>query len=172
MVLMLLAVSVSCYSLTMSLRRNAACGWIALPATDSGLPAFARTQIKSSVFSLKVAADDQSRREGLAGVAEIPVDGGMIFVYPDDAPRGLWMGGCVTDMDIAFIDGSGRVVSLYTMLKEPPRENGESEQEYQNRLQVYDSRGMARYAIEVKAGTWNRLGLAVGDCLQICQSAK
>lgn len=171
MVAMLLVISVSCYSLTLSLQRhvqrNKGCGWIALPAASPSQPPVAQAQIKGSSFSLKVADNDQARRDGLAGVAEIPADGGMIFVYPEDEERGFWMVGCVTDMDIVFINSQGRVVSFCTMLKEPLREAGESEQQYQKRLQVYHSRGLTQYAIEVKAGTWSRLGLSVGDQLEI-----
>ena len=170
MMAMLVAIGVSCYSLTTSLQRNATCGWIALPAAGSGMPPVAPAQIKGLAFSLKVADNEQTRHAGLGGVAEIPADGGMIFVYPEDDQRRFWMEDCLTDMDIAFIDGRGLVVNFCTMLKESPRQPGEGDQEYHNRLHVYESRGLARYAVEVKAGTWSRLGLNIGDRLEIRQA--
>jgi uncharacterized membrane protein (UPF0127 family) len=170
MISLLLAIGASCYALTHSLMRlPPSSGWIALPIGSSPAPV-APAKLKGAIFSLKVADTDETRRQGLAGVAEIPVDGGMVFVYPDADERGFWMYGCVTDMDIAFLDSSGQVVSLYTMLKEPLRQAGESEQQYKDRLHVYDSRGLVKYAVEVRPGTWSRLGLCVGDCLQIRQA--
>ena len=52
------------------------------------------------------------------GRTEIPDDGGMIFVYPDSQLRSMWMANCVIDMDVIFLDRSGRILTGYAMKAE------------------------------------------------------
>jgi len=130
----------------------AACG-----GSDPG-----RIEIKGEAFTLTISADDATRARGLGGVAEIPDHGGMIFAFRAPAPQGFWMRDCITDMDILYVDPQGFVVSVYEMVAEAPRAEGESEQVYLNRLRRYPSGKPAQFVIELKAGTIDRLGIVPG----------
>lgn len=118
-------------------------------------------------FHLKVAGTDALRQKGLGGVAALAADEGMIFIFPDAAPRSFWMLGCVIDLDIAYVSPLGRVVSVYTMPKEPLQAADESADAYATRLTRYPSLSPARYVIEVAPGTFARLGIKTGSMLEL-----
>jgi uncharacterized protein len=91
----------------------------------------------------------------------------MLFVFADDAPRIFWMRDCKIDMDIVFLDRSGRVVAGHRMKAEPPRAAHESEEQYGMRLRKYPSLAPARFAIELRAGSLSTLGLSVGSLIDV-----
>ena len=39
----------------------------------------------------------------------------MMFVFPDEQPRGFWMKHTRIPLDIVFLDAGGRVVSIHRM---------------------------------------------------------
>ena len=114
-------------------------------------------------FTLELAADPVSRYRGLSGRSRIGRNGGMLFVYPDAAPRGMVMRDCPVPIDVAFLDASGRIVALSEMAPELPRAAGESRAAYERRLPIYRSGAPARFAIEVAGGRLAGLGVALGD---------
>lgn len=120
-------------------------------------------------FTLETSLNDEQRALGLGGREEIPEDGGMVFAFPASrkAVQRFYMAKCLVDIDIAYVDDSGRVVKMYTMPKEPPRREDESELEYISRLPLYSSGVPVRYAVEVKAGTLRRLGVNEGDRIEM-----
>ncbi len=144
-------------------------GGMAEPAaTDNGrymVPAV----IKGERFTLETALTEPERQLGLGGRAEIPADGGMVFAFPASQKKvqQFYMAGCLVDIDIAYVDDTGRVVRMYTMPKEPPRREDESEWDYYDRLPRYSSGVPVRYAVEVKAGTLRRLGVVEGDRIEM-----
>lgn len=95
----------------------------------------------------------------------------MLFVHPDDLHRRYWMKGCLVPMDIAFIDRQGRVVAMHRMPMEPPQRAGETLAEYHGRLAGYPSRRPARYALEVPFGDLDRLGVTLGDTIELPREA-
>jgi uncharacterized membrane protein (UPF0127 family) len=135
-------------------------------AGQGGLPT--RTLLLAGVaYELELAADPASRERGLMGRAEIPARGGMLFAFPDDAPRAFWMKDCLVDIDVAFLDRSGVVVATHRMRAEPPRRPGEGEAAYEARLRHYASGLPARFAVELRAGSLQRLGLGPGDAVDV-----
>ena len=77
------------------------------------------------------------------------------------------MRGCKVDIDIAFLDRSGRVVAAHRMRAEPPRQGQEGEEQYLMRLQRYASNAPARFAVELRAGSLSQLGLSVGSLVDV-----
>lgn len=143
------------------------------PACSSGgvastsEPAVEDVVLGGETFHLRLAINDAQRQKGLGGVASLAPDAGMLFVFPDAAPRSFWMYGCTIDLDIAYVSPLGRVVSVYTMPKEAPQAEGESVADYSARLLRYPSGSPARYVIEVQPGTLARLGITVGTMLEL-----
>ena len=89
--------------------------------------------------------------EGLMFVPpeELADDQGMLFVFTDEEPRGFWMLNTITPLDIAFARMNGTIVKIWQM---PP-----------GTWQTFSSIEPAMFALEVKQGTFERLGIREGD---------
>jgi len=114
-------------------------------------------------FHLELAADPRSRYRGLGGREHLPEGSGMLFAFPEAAPRAFVMRRCLIPLDVAFLDSEGRVVAVHRMQVEPPPRPGESPAAYEARLPRYPSRAPARFAVEVRGGRLAALGVAPGD---------
>lgn len=78
---------------------------------------------------------------------------GMLFVFAYDHPLSFWMRNTITPLDIAYIRSDGLIVSTHTMAPLETRS--------------YPSGEPAMYALEVLAGTFDDLGIAAGDHVEI-----
>ncbi len=123
--------------------------------------------IAGEPFHLEVASDDSTRTKGLMGRTEIASDGGMLFIFPTAQERQFWMGYCLVDIDLMFLDPNGRVTAIHTMNVEDPRKEAESESDYSARLANYPSVYAAQFAIELRAGSIERLGVNVDDKIEL-----
>lgn len=66
-------------------------------------------------LSLRLALTDLERRQGLTGCRGLKEDSGMIFVYPDEAPRAFWMRGVPADLSVGFFDAAGTLIETHEM---------------------------------------------------------
>ncbi len=118
--------------------------------------------IKNQAFNVWLATDDEHRQRGLMQVTEAdlaPVDGavrGMLFIFPDEEYLSFWMYNTITPLDIAFINAEGRIVKTHTMAPLETR--------------LYPSVEPAQFALEVLAGTFDRLQITTGDQVEIPDS--
>ncbi|MCA9243811.1 MAG: DUF192 domain-containing protein [Phycisphaerales bacterium] len=114
-------------------------------------------EIKANDQTLRVwlMRDDNQRQEGLMWVrdTEISDEQGMLFVFPDERVRGFWMKDTITPLDIAFARFDGEIVMTHQM---PPLT-----------LNTFPSVEPAMFALEMKAGAFEKLGIEVGDHLDI-----
>lgn len=118
-------------------------------------------EINGQTFHLELAADPETRQLGLGGRSEIADDGGMIFVFKNPIVLQFVMRDCLTDIDIIFLDGAGRITALHQMTveePEPARRDGESDSVfyarrsvYEQRLKKYSSRFAAQFASSSRA---------------------
>jgi uncharacterized membrane protein (UPF0127 family) len=76
----------------------------------------------------------------------------MLFVWPEEAPRTMWMKDTFIPLDIIFMDGQGKIVGIIA-------------QAVPHDLSPLGTDRPARYVLEVPAGDANRLGLAVGQSI-------
>ncbi|HVT88704.1 MAG TPA: DUF192 domain-containing protein [Tepidisphaeraceae bacterium] len=128
------------------------------------LPAATRPQSLSTIamtlgnrqFTLEVASEDSTREIGLMYRDSMAADHGMIFAFPDEEPRGFWMKNTRIPLDIVYVAGNGKIVSIRSM---KPFD-----------LTTIESGGAAKYAIELNVGIATSAGLHVGDSLQIPES--
>lgn len=147
-------------------------GWITLVALVAmtlllaGCPerdAQARRQqvtLGGESFTLELALDPDSRYQGLSDRPAIAEDGGMLFVFPRPADQCFVMRRCLVPIDLVFVGPSGFIVALHEMQTEP----------YDTpewRLRRYCSGWAAQFAIELKAGSIQRLKLQTGQRLQM-----
>jgi uncharacterized membrane protein (UPF0127 family) len=127
----------------------------------------ATVEISGERFTLEIVADDVSRTRGLMGRTDIPADGGMLFVFPRSRSRSFWMADCLVDMDVIFLDAQGRVTATHRMKVEPPRRSDETPRAYERRLPGYSSGYPAQFAIELRAGTIERLDIGIDRKIEL-----
>ena len=104
-------------------------------------------------ITVEVADDNSSRMRGLMFRRTLPVNTGMIFVFPDEAMRGFYMKNTYVPLSIAFLDSSGTVVSISDMTPLS--------------LRTILSQYPAQYAIEVNQGAFDTYEVVVGTQLTL-----
>ena len=120
-------------------------------------------RIAGEAFELELALDAAARHRGLGGRASIDPSGGMLFVFPRAHPQTFVMRDCRVPIDVAFLDPSGRVVSVHPMQTETPRADDESAAQYEARLRHYGSVFPAQFALEIAGGRLQKLGVVAGQ---------
>jgi uncharacterized membrane protein (UPF0127 family) len=137
------------------------------PATHPQNP-IEKVTIAGEQFKLELAADATTRANGFMGRTSIPTYGGMLFVHTRPEVQAYWMANCLTDMDIMFLDARGRIVATHAMKMEPPKREDETQWQYESRCtRRYSSSKPALFAIELKAGTIERLKLKTGMAISL-----
>ena len=107
-------------------------------------------------LTVELAQTAQERGRGLMGREELPEDGGMLFVFPQDTEAGFWMKDTLIPLSIAFIAADGTILDVQDM--EPLSE------EFHRPPAPY------RYALEVNQGWFRERGLGPGDRVVIPDS--
>lgn len=125
--------------------------------------------IGGETFDLELAIDPKSREKGLMHRDHIPDHGGMLFVFPDAqvGVQRFWMGHCLVDMDIIYLDRRGTVTAVHRMKHQPPQREDETDAQYKARVPHYSSGYPAQFAIELKAGSLDRLKIKVDQRIQL-----
>lgn len=126
----------------LSMPMNVACASkkVTLPMAD--------IQVGQKTISVELADDPAERHQGLMYRTSMDVDHGMLFVYPDAAPRSFWMENTSIPLSIAYLDETGRVLNIEDMT--PYDRSG------------IPSAGPAMYALEMNRGWFERNGVQVG----------
>jgi uncharacterized membrane protein (UPF0127 family) len=109
---------------------------------------------KTNTVIVEIADSDASRAKGLMMRTFLPQGQGMLFIWPEEAPRTMWMKDTFIPLDIIFIDAQGKIVGIVT--DAVPHD-----------LSPLGTDRPARYVLEVPAGDVKRLGLAVGQALDL-----
>jgi uncharacterized membrane protein (UPF0127 family) len=113
-------------------------------------------ELAGETFQLELALTDPQRREGMMGRTEMGENEGMLFVFEDEGMRRFWMKNCRIPLDVIYLDSEGRIVSIRTMSVPDPDTPD-------TKLRRYSSRWPAQFAIELRAGRAEELGLSEGD---------
>jgi len=67
---------------------------------------------ESVEFDVYLAREPEQHRRGLMFVRQMPAQTGMLFLYPDEAVRGMWMKNTYIPLDMIFARGDGSVSSV------------------------------------------------------------
>ena len=110
-------------------------------------------------FQIEIAADEASRERGLMFRESMPADHGMLFLFDDSQVRTFWMKNTHIPLDILYFDENYKLVSVQQRV--PPCLSSGSN------CPVYPSDGPAKYALELNAGTADKLGVKTGDTLAV-----
>lgn len=132
-----------------------------IPGCDQDeLPTHQRVELAGQTFNLELALTEPARRKGMMGRKKLDRNAGMLFAFEAERLRRFWMKGCHIPLDVIYLDKQGRIVSIRTM--QPPDPDTPDHQ-----LPRYSSRWPAQFAIELRAGRAEELGLAEGDKLDL-----
>jgi uncharacterized membrane protein (UPF0127 family) len=141
------------------------------PANGSTTPPLKKEKvvIGGHTFELELAIDPKSREKGLMHRDHIDDNGGMLFVFPDSqvAVQNFWMGHCLVDMDIIYLDRKGTVTAVHRMKAQQPQREGESDADYKRRIPHYSSGYPAQFAIELQGGWLDRLKVRVDQRIEL-----
>ena len=100
----------------------------------------------------EVAATDDARQKGLMFREKMAKNAGMLFVFPDVAYHAMWMRNTPLPLAVAFMDESGKIVSIHEM--QPLTET------------THQAGGPARYALEMNGGWFSRNHVNTGDTVK------
>ena len=123
-------------------------------------PAFEQVRIGDKHFTLELALDGEARYQGLSDRAAIPDEGGMLFVFSNAARVAFVMRRCLVPIDLLFLDAGRRVIAMHQMQVEPYDTS-------EKKLKRYGSQWPAQFAIELKGGTIDLLGIHVGQSIDL-----
>jgi hypothetical protein len=107
--------------------------------------------------SVEIAATPARRQMGLMFRTHLPSNEGMIFVFDQPGPYAFWMKNTLIPLDMLWLDGGGRVVSIATAV--PPCKT--------DPCPNYPPDANAMYVVEVASGFAKAHGVKVGDALKL-----
>ncbi len=127
------------------------------PARVRRLPTRDLSIVKSDgarvALKAEIAADDPDRERGLMHRTGLPDGEGMLFVFDRDQPLSFWMKNTLLPLSIAYIATDGRILEIHALRP--------------GSLAPVRSGRAARYALEVPLGWFDRVGVGVGDRVEL-----
>ena len=120
----------------------------AYAAGEAALEIVTKTGVRA--FTVELATNDAERERGLMYRKELPEGRGMLFDFQHDRPVAFWMRNTYIPLDMIFIRGDGRILSIAENTQ--PLSDG-----------LIPSGGSVRAVLEVIGGTARKLGIAPGD---------
>jgi len=104
-------------------------------------------------IQIEVARTQEERMRGLQVRRHLGNDRGMLFVFPKSKKHSFWMKDTVIALDIVWIDGDKRIVTIMPNIYPCATE----------KCPVYTPSKDALYVLEVNSGVTVELDLKVGD---------
>ena len=106
-------------------------------------------------YNLEVADTSAKREKGLSERDGLADKTGMLFDFKREGDWSMWMLQMRFPIDIAWLDKSGKVIFI-----KPNAQPGDYPE-------VYHAEQPSWYAVELPAGTFEKLGVKVGDSIQL-----
>lgn len=109
-----------------------------------------------ATFAVEIADEPGEWQRGLMERPALAPNGGMLFIFPAQAPRVFWMMNTLIHLDIIFADADGRILNIAADVPPcvAPR-----------RCPTYRSIAPARYVLEIPGGRAKALGVRAGGYL-------
>lgn len=109
-----------------------------------------------ATFAVEIADEPGEWQRGLMERPALAQNGGMLFIFPAQAPRVFWMMNTLIHLDIIFADAEGRILNIAANV--PPCVAPQ-------RCPTYRSIAPARYVLEIPGGRAKALGVRAGGYL-------
>lgn len=119
-----------------------------------------KARLANAEFNIMLARTQYEKAKGLMFHQEIASDTGMLFVYDYSHIMSFWMKNTRIPLDLVFFSEDLKVTEY---IKNMIPGYGKPERN----LPHYTSKEPAMYALELKAGTIDNLGIKIGDTLAI-----
>jgi uncharacterized membrane protein (UPF0127 family) len=116
------------------------------PSFETGMVRLDRGDGMILDFEVEIARTPRQWSFGLMHVTAMPDGQGMLFVFPDMAPRSFWMKNTLIPLDMLFFDDDGDLVSAFENV--PPQS-----------LESRRSAGDARFVLELNGGAMAARGI-------------
>ncbi len=131
------------------------CAQASLPRKEVWI-ARGTSQQEIARFTVEVAETPETQRRGLMERPTLAPDAGMLFLFPDIAPRAFWMMNTLIPLDMLFAAADGRIINIQNSAPPcaPPR-----------LCPMYHSTAPAKYVLEIAGGRAQALGIRAGDRL-------
>ena len=126
------------------------------PTFETGIVRLDRGDGTILDFDVEIARTPRQWSFGLMHVTSMPDGQGMLFVFPDMAPRSFWMKNTLIPLDMLFFDDDGGLVSAF--------ENVPAQS-----LQSRRSAGDAQFVLELNGGTM--AGQGIGSSARLLRAA-
>jgi hypothetical protein len=122
-----------------------ACGGGRLPTIE--------VRIGGEEFRIEVARSGAEKARGLMHRRRLGVREGMLFAYDTDEHMSFWMKDTAIPLTLAFLSRDGQILQIAEL---KPLS-----------LKPVTSQRAARYALELPLGTLDRLGVRVGERIEL-----
>jgi uncharacterized membrane protein (UPF0127 family) len=99
----------------------------------------------------EVAADNASRMQGLMHRKSMPLNRGMLFVFPQPGSHCMWMRNTFLPLSVAFLDDQGTILNIEDM--QPQTEDN------------HCAESPARFALEMNRGWFAEKGIKPGQSI-------
>ena len=108
-------------------------------------------KIKHEVFAVEIADTPEERALGLQYRESLGKNSGMLFIFESESNHTFWMYNTYIPLDIIFLNRDRKIVHIAKNTTPLSTET------------INPQNNTILYAIEVNAGTSDRLGLQIGD---------
>ncbi len=125
-----------------------------VPSAELGVESRLPVRMGVVLTHLRIAATDLEKARGLMGTQKLPEAEGMAFMYDNDTQMRFWMKDTPLDLDIAFVDKTGVILEIKTMLA------GDTDT-------TVSSSDRVRFTVEMSAGWFAHFGVKVGDKVEL-----
>ncbi|MCB0410916.1 MAG: DUF192 domain-containing protein [Bdellovibrionales bacterium] len=113
---------------------------------------------KKEIF-VEIARTQQQLSVGLMFRKQLPQNEGMLFVFPDEAPRNFWMKNTFIPLSIGFFSSKGELLEILDM--------NPMTSVLQQEVPTYQSKHPAKYALEMNKGWFAMNKIKKGQTLRI-----
>ena len=97
----------------------------------------------------EIAADQPTRMQGLMQRKHLPVNHGMLFVFPVADRHCMWMRNTLIPLSVAFLDAEGKILNIENMQPQTEKNHCAS--------------APARFALEMNSGWFASKGIRAGQ---------
>lgn len=101
-------------------------------------------------FKIELAISSEERSKGLMHRDKLPLDHGMLFIYPNNQHVTMWMKNTLIPLDMIFIRQNGEIEKIVRMTTP-------------NSLKYISSNNLVKAVLEINGGLSNYLKINKGD---------
>jgi uncharacterized membrane protein (UPF0127 family) len=103
-------------------------------------------------LEIEIADDEYERETGLMYRTQMKRNRGMLFIFPEEQPRGFYMKNTHIPLDLIFLNSQNKIVSI--------TRNATPES-----LETIPSNAPAQYVLEINSGLSEEWNLQAGDSM-------